>query len=677
MKYSLFPTLLITLLAGVIHLHGQTGPFNPEDWPLTKAADKKVHYVSVDSAFTPVSGTWLADGLNILSGGDQVTQPITIGGHTGLKVTGEYFNIADQMFEEWADDDTIDILMQVYGDAALLNAQGNPRNFAFLTGTLPELNVPVGGSLPVEAKNQKWNWVLFRISNGIRPSDGSHYVGSIPANAQGGTQFGGVNGGTIRAQGVPGLIVRLVAFGEQGAFGEPDQVNVFAAGQTCDPEPATNLVFADISRGITNHLVVLNNVGETVVYRDNVGPAGDQRRAVQATGRLMNLGVLDNYLGKPCNDPRAMKICVEFYDDAGLTGAVFGPEIYATDNQGGTATFPVDRRYTLPGSGKWVRLAFVIPSVNLTGVGTAPLTGGPTWSFDGGNPFISRIDVGIFRTGTNALAGLDPLPDCFEDPKICTDAYGSYAELDLAKGIKNGLDVGSSGGDQEMIQADAGPVDDRRMAIRPAREDGNTAFAQTYLNFAITDEALGPSSQPNALLAICVTYYDDPDLAGKTFRPEVYQSDRSGQTGLAFTAGTIAVALEGTGKWRDAYFEIPDMKFNGVNQGPQAAARFVLSDKIFFSRVRYAVIRPCGPKAGVNLLADCKPAGAPPLAINLNADKTVRVSWPTNAVGFGLQSSTNLSLSQWIAVTNATVVQGTQNTLTEPAIGNRFYRLAK
>jgi hypothetical protein len=119
------------------------------------------------------------------------------------------------------------------------------------------------------------------------------------------------------------------------------------------------------------------------------------------------------------------------------------------------------------------------------------------------------------------------------------------------------------------------------------------------------------------------------------------------------------------------------MKFNGVNQGPQAAARFVLSDKIFFSRVRYAVIRPCGPKAGVNLLADCKPAGAPPLAINLNADKTVRVSWPTNAVGFGLQSSTNLSLLQWTAVTNATVVQGTQNTLTEPAIGNRFYRLAK
>ncbi|MEO8425963.1 MAG: hypothetical protein ABI651_02510 [Verrucomicrobiota bacterium] len=391
----------------------------------------------------------------------------------------------------------------------------------------------------------------------------------------------------------------------------------------------------------------------------------------------MNFGILDNFLGKPCNDPRAMKICVEFFDDAGITGAVFGPESYATDSQGGTDIYPVERRHTLEGTGKWVQRAFVIPAVNLTGVGTAPLTGGPRLTFEGGKPFISRIDVGIFRAGTNALAGLDPLPDCFEDPKICTEAYGNYAELDLAKGIKNGLDVGSSGGDQEMIQAEAGPTDDRRMAIRPAREDGNPGFPHSYLNFAIADEALGPSSQPNAVLAICLTYYDDPDLAASTFRPEVYQSDRAGQTTLAFTAGAIAVALEGTGKWRDAYFEIPDMKFNGVNQAPQAAARFVLSDKIFFSRVRYAVIRPCGSKADVNLLADCKPVEAPPLGINLNPDKTVRVAWTTNAVGFALQSSSNLSLPQWTAVTNAPVVQGDQNTVTEPAVGNRFYRLAK
>jgi hypothetical protein len=69
-------------------------------------------------------------------------------------------------------------------------------------------------------------------------------------------------------------------------------------------------------------------------------------------------------------------------------------------------------------------------------------------------------------------------------------------------------------------------------------------------------------------------------------------------------------------------------------QSTPGCGAFVLSDKIF-SRVRYAVIRPCGPKAGVNLLADCKPAEAPPLGINLNADKTVRVCGRRMRSGLG------------------------------------------
>src|SRR5204862_794946 len=111
-------------------------------------------------------------------------------------------------------------------------------------------------------------------------------------------------------------------------------------------------------------------------------------------------------------------------------------------------------------------------------------------------------------TVTNTLAGLDPLPDCFEDPDFCKVIYGNYAELDLAKGTMDGLEPGTSGGDQQMIQEEAGPTSDRRMAIRPASDDG-TGFANRYLNFAISDEKLGPSSQPNVVLAVCVTYYDD------------------------------------------------------------------------------------------------------------------------------------------------------------------------
>jgi hypothetical protein len=676
---SLLPALLICTTA----FAADTGPFDPENWPTSRDPKKHVHYVTTDGTFTPPGDTWLPDQLQILTGGDQVTTTITIGGHTGRKATGNYLNIADQGFTEWADDEVIDILMQVYGDAAVLNAAGAPRNFNFLTGTLPELAAPVGGSMPVEAKNQKWNWVLFRITNGERPSDGSRRVGSIPANAQGATTFGGVNGGTLRMEGVPGLIVRVIAFGEQGAFGEPEQVNVFSGAEQCDPEPETNLASIDFHLRMTNQLQVLNNGDQTVTIVDNAGPAADRRRAVRAEGAFMNFGIVSNYFGKPCNDPRTFRICVEFFDDPALTGAIFGPEAYATDALGGMGIYPTERRHTLEGTGQWVRRSFTVPNVNLKGVNTGTLTGGPRLMFEGGSVLISSINIAILRVGTHPLAGIDPLASCVEDPRICTGVYGNFVELDLPKGVQNGLAPGTSGGDQNMVQEEAGPANDRRLAIRPAFDDGTPGFGHIYMNFAITEEALGPTSQPNANLAIAVTYYDDPDRVGATFRPEVYQSDRNGLVGLAFTPGTIAVALEGTGKWRDAYFEIPDMKFTGVNQGPQAAARFVFGPnqppygKVFFSRVRYAVIRPCGPQAGVNLLADVKFGDAPALKWRLNPDRTLRLAWPAAAEGFRLEETPSLAPTTWTTVTGAPIVEANENVVTLTVTGTRFYRLVK
>ena len=83
----------------------------------------------------------------------------------------------------------------------------------------------------------------------------------------------------------------------------------------------------------------------------------------------------------------------------------------------------------------------------------------------------------------------------------------------------------------------------------------------------------------------------------------------NGVANLAFAPGNSFVTLKGTGQWLDAYFELPAVIFNGVNQGPQAAARFRGSPaaQVHISRVRYAVIRPCGPYAGVNLLSEYKP----------------------------------------------------------------------
>jgi hypothetical protein len=367
-----------------------------------------------------------------------------------------------------------------------------------------------------------------------------------------------------------------------------------------------------------------------------------------------------------------MKICVEFYDEPTLAGSRFGPDAYATDSTGSVGFVPAERRYTLRGSGEWMRVSWTIPSVSLYGVNVTPLTAGPRLYFETGRPFISRFDLAVLRVAPHPLAGQDPLAGCYEDPEICTTNYGNYAEMNLATGVFNGLAPGSSVGDQNMIQAEAGPVTDRRMAIRPAFDDGAPGYTHQYLNLSIENQALGPSSQPNARLAICVTYYDDPALAGQSFRPEVYQSDRNGITGLAFTAPEIAVVLEGTDRWREAYFELPDVKFLGVNQGPQAAARFTLSGKIFFSRVRYAVIRPCGPFAGVNLLAECR---QPTLRIRLEGGTDARLSWSTVVEGWILETTDNLSSPNWEAPFDWVVIEGDEYVVVTPLTGTAFFRL--
>jgi hypothetical protein len=377
----------------------------------------------------------------------------------------------------------------------------------------------------------------------------------------------------------------------------------------------------------------------------------------------MNFGILSNYLGEPCNFPRPMKVCVEFYDDPGLTGASFGPEMYAVDSVGGTATY-TGPAYTLAGSGQWVKVAFWIPSVNLSGVNTAPLTGGPRLSFNGGFPLIDRIELGVVRAGTNALAGLDPDPTYFMNPLICTTNYAYYAELNLDV-ITNGLDLGNSGGDQQMLVELAGPTNDLRLAIRPDNGNNN-------LQFQILNQVFGPSYQDNADVSIGITYYDDPSLAGATLKPQVYQSWIYGVSTITFPAAPYnkSVTLQGTGKWLDAYFELPNVNFNGVNQGPQSLVRYQTTPAnaadpttgyVHVSRVRYDVIRPCGPYQGINMF------------------QTLSIANATNHVGVGWFGTATLQSAPVVSGT-WTNVQSTMNTLTNnyvPAgtINPEFFRL--
>ncbi|MFT4639658.1 MAG: hypothetical protein ACI8T1_002983 [Verrucomicrobiales bacterium] len=599
----------LVLVLAMTAARSQDGPFPPDAWPTSADGNKLVHFTTADFSMDGLGAGW-EETLTVLSGGDQQTTPINIGGFEGLKATSNYLNIADLDYEPWEDHEFIDILVQVYGNAAVLDAGGNPRNFNFLTGTLPELNSPSGGSIPVEAKNNQWNWVLFRVPNDERPSGEGRYVGTVPDDAQGGIAAGGVNGGTIRFQGVPQLIVRAIAFGEEGAFGELDQINRFTSAEACSDEPETNHAFVDIHAGSAEHLEIMDGGDQAVELAENIGPADDKRSAVRAVDSYLNFGVTEDYLGSSCNDPRTVKICLEFYDDPALAGSAFGPDAYATDGQGGIGTFAPDDWKATRGTGRWVSQAYIVPAVSLFGINAGDYTAGPRIAFDAGaNFYISRFDLAIMRTGEHPLAGQDPLADCYLDPAVCAGDYGNYAEMDLGSGLFDGLMQGNSGGDQEMIEELAGPAGDRRMAIRAAREDGTAGFPHQYLNLAITEEPFGPSEQPNARLAVCVTYWDNPDEVDATFRPEVYRSDVGGVESFAFMPADANVALEGTDSWREAYFEIPDIKFSGVNQGPQAGARFIMSGKVHITRVRYAVIRECGLTAGVNPLANCLSEG--------------------------------------------------------------------
>ena len=598
--------ILVALFAQIAGAQAQSGPFAPTNWPSTISPTATVDYYIVDQAATFDTPAGWSPTISFSGGGDQAFQSINLSGLAGDQSTSSFMNIADSNFATWANVPVIDILLQVYGNDKLYNTDGSGINVMFREGAL-HTELPVsGGVVPAGANNGKWNWMLFSITNAIDPADGNRYVGDVPNPSLSGVQNGGVNGGTLRVEGTPGIIIRAVALGTQGAFGTSNQVNVFAPPVSCDPEPAVNLAFIDVNAGVTNHLTVLNDSDQTVSYQANVGPAGDQRKAVQATATYMNFGILSNYLGQPCNFPRPMKVCVEFYDDPNLTGATFGPEEYASDDVGGTGNYINNGSplYTLTGSGAWVKVAFWIPAVNLAGVNTTPLTGGPRLIFNGGFPFIDRVELGVVRTGSNPLAGLDPDPTYFMNPLICSTNYSFYAELDLKAGITNNLDVGGSGGDQQMVVELAGPANDQRLSLRPDGGNNN-------LQFQILNQTFGPSYQDNADVSIAITYYDDPTMAGATLKPQVYQSWIYGVSTITFPVApyNTQVTLQGTGLWRDAYFELPNVNFNGVNQGPQSLVRYQttaansadpITGYVHVSRVRYDVVRPCGPSQGIN-----------------------------------------------------------------------------
>jgi hypothetical protein len=579
------------------------GPFAPNDWPPTYAQNASADYAIWDANW---AGTYPGSPWNNVmslapSSGDQTWTTSTIlGANIAYQMTGTYLAIRDPNWTNYENVPSIDILLNVYGNGGMYDASGNGLATTLREGqTTTQVAYVHQGSFPLGANNGQWNWVLLTFTNAI-DANGYRYVGDPSVGTTG---YGGVNGATVSLYGGSGgfgvgpFIVRAVAMGPHGAFGTADQINRFAAPASCSPEPTNNLAWIDFNLGTSNNLSVMNNpgLGETYTVASGIGPAGDQRTAIQSSG-LMEMPILNNYLGYSCNQNLSMQVCFELYDDPSLAGATFGPYSYAADYQGDLASY-TGSPYTLTGSGQWIKVCFFVGPLNLNGVNTAPLTGGPLILFNGTAPYIDRVEVGLIRTGTNALAGQIPDSDYHINPFICGTNYGYYAEWNPTTGVTTNV-VMANGYSSTL----AGPVGNQLVCEQPNPAGGG----YYYEDWNLTNQVFGPNLQDNADVIMNMTYYDDPSLAGvgitNTLFPNVYSTLVDGNLGVISPSLPYGqpFVLKGTGKWQVAQFELPDVNFQ--NTSVQHVCRFASSAPIYVSRVQFNVLRPCGSFEGVDYL---------------------------------------------------------------------------
>ena len=144
-------------------------------------------------------------------------------------------------------------------------------------------------------------------------------------------------------------------------------------------------------------------------------------------------------------------------------------------------------------------------------------------------------------------------------------------------------------------------------------------------------------------------------------------------TTLNFTngAGNISFTLVNS----DGHFNLATGAAATAIQGKSIAGSDASGSLYFagtFSDIDWYVTTP-NPGDGVDIQISVTPA--PPLMAQL-VGSTIICSWPTNAAGFGLQSTTNLLAGSWLDVTNRSVITGTNYSVTLSADKlDSFFRL--
>jgi len=148
-------------------------------------------------------------------------------------------------------------------------------------------------------------------------------------------------------------------------------------------------------------------------------------------------------------------------------------------------------------------------------------------------------------------------------------------------------------------------------------------------------------------------------LSGNTLYGTTESGGASGK-GMVFKVGTDGTGFAGL------------YSFTGGNDGANPQAGLVLSGNTLYGTTQNGGSSGQGTVFSLALA----PVSAPQLAI-IRAGANVSLTWPTNAAGFTLQSTTNLALpAAWAAVSRGPVVVDGQNAVTNPISGAwQFYRL--
>jgi hypothetical protein len=230
-----------------------------------------------------------------------------------------------------------------------------------------------------------------------------------------------------------------------------------------------------------------------------------------------------------------------------------------------------------------------------------------------------------------------------------------------------------------MVVELIGPTNDMRLAEAPTAGNNNIQFAIIPGTSGLPP--LGPTYQDNADAVMALTYYDDPAMVGARLYPWPYTTLKNGVSAITFPnqlTGTSVFGtpysnretLTGSGTWKVAYFELPNVNFAGVNQGPQSVARFQTdpatngvpaSGYIHVTRVRYNVVRPCGDYQGIDMFQ--------PLTIT-KTNPAVRVGW----LGQATLQAAPLLTGGWADLVNVT--NNVPNSYVPPtALPSQFFRL--